>query len=143
MEKYDGYLAAEVTTNTFDEYRPKKADTHLFKKAGPLIYPQELKISNYFQNTFQTSFNLEATQSGTVSLGQFAFPGQTLYLNGIKSDYQTNDSGLITFPLEAGAHSVRVIFENTSLINFSKLLSLIGLSLIALIVIYQRKKKSR
>ncbi len=129
---YLDFVASEVTTNTFNEYRPKNSDL-VFKLEGKIIDDQNLQPLPAYQNSFETGWNFEATQSSNVSLSQFSFPGQTLYINNLKTSYLPDDYGRINFPVEKGQYDAKVVFEPTSLILFSKLLTALGLISLAIL----------
>lgn len=118
---------SEVTTNTFNEYLPKSANYLLLKKPWKEIFGENLSFSNTKQATNLLSFNAVTNQETNVSIGQFNFAGQNLYLDGKRSQFTTSDGGLLSFNIPKGAHHIAVKFEETSFLKLSKLLTLIGL----------------
>ncbi len=102
------YVESEITTTSFHEYLPKWADIEL----------------------------LSEEKDKEVSVHQFAFPGQTLYVDGVKTNYKTDERGLIKFSATGGKHDILVRFEETNLIKISKIVSL--LSILAL-MFYTKK----
>lgn len=99
------YLVNEITTSTHDEYLPKAANRDL------LYHPALLE-----------------TDEPVIS--QFAFSGQTLYVNNQKRDYSVHSDGRIKLNDLSKTDSTSVKFEDTLLIKVSKLLSVVGLLLL-------------
>lgn len=104
------YLANELTTSTYNEYLPKQANVEI------LYHPNEYK-------TERTIIN------------QFAFPGQTVYIDGQKTSYKVDPSGRIKLDFLVNKNSFEIKFEETSLIKLSKILTLIGLLILVYVLL--------
>lgn len=70
------------------------------------------------------------------------FPGWKAYVDNAEvpiEPYDQNWRGIITFPVHAGEHSVRVVFEETKLRKFANALSLVGIGL--LLTLFMKKEE--
>lgn len=120
-------LESEVTTNTFNEYLPIQAEAKLLNKPWQEIVGENVSSSQVIKSTNQLSFNVSVTQEGTASAGQFYFPGQTLYVDGKKLEYNIDKEGRIRFNIQPGKHRVEIKYEDTLLVKIAKGLSIIGI----------------
>lgn len=120
------YLSSELTTNTFHEYAPKGVTVTNLKFDAPLALPTtpllssftrdvlvsttsaQINLSAAIQNTQSLSMDIDVASAGAVSFRQFAFPGQTLFINGLQREYQKDPNGLITTFLEKGSYQVSI-----------------------------------
>ncbi|MBD3279767.1 MAG: hypothetical protein GF390_03580 [Candidatus Pacebacteria bacterium] len=134
------YVDAETTTNTFHEYLPAQADSSLLNKADYWLDPASAEVLNHQQTTAQLDLTVQVDTATTVSLQQFAFPGQTLYLDGQLQDYQVDGQGRIKVNLPVGEHALMVKFEQTKIILIGKLVSLLAILLLVGINFYEQKK---
>lgn len=134
-------LETEITTNTFNEYLPIQADSKLLNKPWNEIQGENLSVSNTKQATNSLSFDVNVAKERNVSLGQFYFPGQILYLDNMKTQFNVDKSGLINFTIPQGVHIVVIKYQETLLIKISKYLTLIGL-LITLLLLFRVRKIS-
>lgn len=138
----EDYLASETTTNTFNEYLPISADNRFVSEKGNLVEPSNLQIYDFKQNTKGISLNLDPKEKVEVSIGQYYFPGQTLYIDNRKTETIVDPLGRISFNLEPGPHHIIVQFEETSLMKTSKYLTLLGIILLLLYLIFRKKAYS-
>lgn len=123
-------LETEITTNTFNEYLPLQASGKLLNKPWDAVIGENIFSSNVKQTTNLLSFDLEVMKEATVSTGQFYFPGQILYLNNNSTSYNTDKEGRINFTVPQGKYKITVKYQETLLIQISKVISLIGIILI-------------
>lgn len=123
-------LETEKTTNTFNEYLPIKADDKLLNKPWNEILGENLSASSVKQSTNRLSFDLDVSKEGSVSAGQFYFPGQTLYLDNKLMKYNVDKEGRISFIVPQGIHKVEIKYQQTPFIKISKILTLIGVLII-------------
>ncbi|MBI2596862.1 hypothetical protein HYW41_01785 [Candidatus Daviesbacteria bacterium] len=123
------YLDSELslTTNTFNEYLPIQANTKLLDKPWKEVFGNYISSINTKQTTNSLSFDISLKETERVSIGQFYFPGQTLYLDKKISQYNVDKDGLISFIAPKGRHSVIVKYQETFLIKFSKFLTILGI----------------
>lgn len=124
------YLASETTTNTFNEYLPIEADDKFVKEKGNVIAPANLEVSDYKQDTKGISLGLNPNKEVDIAIGQYYFPGQTLYIDNKKTDIKVDPQGRVSFSLSPGTHHILVQFEETSVIKISKYLTLLGVLLL-------------
>lgn len=117
----------EITTNTYHEYLPVNANGKLFDKPWKEAFADNIYASNVKQNTKLLSFDLMATKESKVIIGQFYFPGQTLYLDSKPTNYDINQDGLISFTSPQGSHKITVVYEETIPIKLSKALTIFGI----------------
>ena len=117
-------LETEKTTNTFHEYLPLRANPKLLDKPWNEILGNNLSASNLRQTTNLLYFDLEVFKETTVSIGQFYFPGQTLYLDNKITNFDVDKEGRITLVIPTGNHSLAIKYQETPLIRFSKYLTL-------------------
>lgn len=135
-------LETEITTNTFNEYLPVHANAKLLNKPWNEAVGNNLTTSLTKQTTNSLSFNLDARETIASSFGQFYFPGQTLYLDGKLNQFNIDREGKISLTVPKGPHIVKIKYQKTLLITFSKYLTLIGI-LITLLLLFKpilRKK---
>lgn len=135
-------LETEITTNTFNEYLPIGANPKLLNKPWNEIIGGDLSFSNTRQQTNSLSFDINVPKQHLVAVGQFYFPGQTLYLDNQVSQFTIDKDGRISFMTPEGVHKVSVKYQEPPLIKFSKILTTAGI-LIALIMFIYSKKFTR
>lgn len=128
-------LETEKTTNTFNEYLPLQADTKLLNKPWNEVQGEKLSVSNLKRTTNLLSFDLNAAKETTASIGQFYFPGQTLYLDNKLYQFSIDKEGRISFKVPEGIHTVMIKYQETSLIKLSKGLTIIGISLMIFLLL--------
>ena len=126
-------LETEKTTNTFNEYLPLKADDKLLNKPWNEIKGENLTVSDTKLTTNHLSFNVSAKSEETVSIGQFYFPGQTLYFDRKITPFNINKNGLISFTIPIGTHTVEINYQETRLIKISKYLTIGGIIIASLL----------
>lgn len=128
-------IETEKTTNTYNEYLPSQASGKLLDKPWDEIVGENISSSKMKHTTNILSFNLRVYRGATVSAGQFNFPGQTLYLNNNPTPFNTDKDGRISFSIPQGKYNVTVKYQETLLIQISKILTLIGF----LIILFRNK----
>lgn len=134
-------LETEITTNTFNEYLPIKADAKLLQKPWNEVIGENLTASNLTQTTNLLTFNLNALKETTVSVGQFYFPGQTLYLDNKNQKFNIDKEGRISFTVPAGSHTVLIKYQETPPIKISKYLTIVG-SVLTLFLLFKKTSYS-
>lgn len=132
-------IETEKTTNTYNEYLPLQASGKLLNKPWDEIVGENISSSKMQQTTNLLSFDLEVIKEGTVSVGQFNFPGQTLYLDNNPTSFNADKEGKISFTVPQGKHKVTVKYQETLLIKISKGLTIIGI--LAILFIFLKDVK--
>lgn len=123
-------LPTEITTNTFNEYLPIQANPQLLNKPWNEIIGEDLSVSKVNHTTKLLSFEVNIPVRQIVSLGQYYFPGQTLYIDNKLSQFNVDKDGRISFVAIQGMHLVKVSYQETVVIYLSKIMTFIGLFLI-------------
>lgn len=131
------YLESEITTNSFNEYLPILADNKLLGKPWNELKGESLSVSDTKQTTNLLSFNVTGDKEQVISVGQFYFPGQTLYLDNKQNQFNIDKEGRITFTVPQGNHTITVRYQETQLIKISEYLTLAGILLTLLL--FKRK----
>ncbi|OGE64847.1 hypothetical protein A3I48_00360 [Candidatus Daviesbacteria bacterium RIFCSPLOWO2_02_FULL_36_7] len=132
-------IETEKTTNTYNEYLPIKANGKLLDKPWDEIVGENISSSKMQQTTNLLSFNLNVTKEGTVSAGQFFFPGQNLYIDNRQIKFTADKEGRINFIISPGIHKIAVKYQETLLIAISKVLTIIGILIILIIFLKNLK----
>lgn len=138
-EGTEGFIASEVTTNTFHEYAPqgvnvKELHTEL---AQPVInYPSK----TLSESTQHRSIFVEATQSAVLELAHVSFPGIQTQLNGEIVQTGLSSNGRILLPVEAGSHEITVTFVPTLLSRFALGLSALTTACTLGLLVSRRKQ---
>lgn len=122
-------LPTEITTSTFNEYLPIQADPSLLNKPWNEIIGEQLIVTNVHQTTAQLTFDVKSSKSQKVSLGQFYFPGQNLYIDNMPHGIEVDKKGRMSFTLE-GNHNIKVVYQTPHLILFSKILTIAGFAVV-------------
>lgn len=119
-------LPTEITTSTFNEYLPIQANPQLLDRPWNEIIG-DVSVSKISHTTNLLSFQVDIPTKQTVSLGQFYFPGQNLYIDGKVSQFDVDKDGRISFIAPQGIHKIEDRYQDTTVIYLSKNLTLIGL----------------
>lgn len=137
------YIQAETTTNTFHEYLPKLADSSLMGKEKQRVVVENLPDAYVTATTNQLAFSLKVGKEQSVTVRQFDFPGQTLFIDGVKIAHGVDQSGRIKTTLPAGEHQVVVKYIPTTLMQVSTLISVISLFSLCIswYILEKRQKK--
>lgn len=128
-------LETEITTNTFNEYLPSYANTKLLNRPWNEVIGNNISSYNSKQTTNSLFFNINATEDTKVSIGQFYFPGQILYLDKKVSQFEVDQEGRISFNVPKGIHIVTVNYQQTSLIKLSQLLTITGVAIVIILLL--------
>ncbi len=136
------YVQAETTTNTFNEYLPKSAAGSVLKLEHQPLILEGLPISNEKVTTTTVSFTTATTSASLATVRQFAFPGQELRINGVRTQYSVSKDGRILAPLSAGTSQVSVRYIPTFIQKIATVVSLLSFfSLMGTWYILVRQKK--
>ncbi len=105
-------VAAEITTNTFNEYLPLTADTQgMIKNTTPDIDGEGLLQLHVARTSTQLVASFEKRVTGEVTLKVFGFSGLKVLLDGTIYHYKINNAGLVTVVVEPGYHKIIVFYE--------------------------------
>ncbi len=144
----DLYVRSETTTNTFHEYLPLGASSQLLSKDAQSVAISENKtsvpiVSNLAQTTNSLFFDVEIATPSAISISQFSFPGQRLYVNKKFVEHSVDGSGRIQTSLTEGRHSVLVQYEDTTPILFGKVLTVLGMVFLVRFYIAESRKDEK
>lgn len=108
----------------------------------PQIISGEAKVLSLEKGTNWQKFRISvSSDSATVQLSLYDFPGWTVWLDGQKVNTRhDNFLGLITFEIPPGEHQVKAKLLNTPIRNLGNFLSLVGiLGLVGGIAVLKKK----
>ena len=132
-------LETEITTNTFNEYLPIEANSRLLNRPWNEIIADNTKATNVKQTANSLSFDLNTQNEEIISVGQYYFPGQTLYLDNKQTKFGIDKEGRLSFLAPKGIYNVTVRYQETTLIKISKALTLIGILIITVVFLKEIK----
>ena len=106
-----------------------------FPKAPIEIVSTEgtVEIKNLNKLMQKHEFEISATAASRIVDNTLYFPGWKVYVDGVETSIGYQDEswrGLITFPVPAGKHAVKVVFEETRLRKFADALSIISVGIL-------------
>ncbi len=138
------YVESETTTNSFHEYLPKWADiTLLSERNNGIVANGDVKMENFHQNSNELSFSLITFNSQLVTLNYFYQPYLHLYVDGNVKSIDKDDRGRVTFWQNVGKSQIVLKFEESASMKLGKVLTIIGLVLIAILFTRQQSIKSK
>lgn len=137
-EDIAGFVASEITTNTFHEYSPKGDNGEIFsqKDQGPILGHPATVLS---ESTQHRSVSVTATQSADLEFGNFPFPGITAFVDGQKVNTGRSKQGRLLVPVPEGEHTVVITFVPTTVSKVSLWISLVAWFSIVGYWLYNRK----
>lgn len=89
-------------------------------------------------------YKLEVKKSTLMMENTVYFPGWNIYVDGVPVDIQfqnQNYRGLMLFNVEEQSKNVRVVFENTKTRFVANMISLVSLTVLVIISLWQTKKR--
>lgn len=106
-----------------------------FPKAPIEVVSSEgtVEIKNLNKLMQRHEFDVSASADSQIVDNTLYFPGWKVYVDGVEAPIEQQDRnwrGLITFPVSAGRHDVKVIFEETRLRKFADALSMLSLGIL-------------
>jgi len=106
-----------------------------FPKAPIEIVSTEgtVEIKNLNKLMQKHEFGISATAASRIVDNTLYFPGWKVYVDGVETPIGYQDEnwrGLITFPVSAGEHSIKVVFEETRIRKFADALSMISVGIL-------------
>ncbi|MBI3443738.1 hypothetical protein HY008_03630 [Candidatus Woesebacteria bacterium] len=136
------YITSETTTNTFAEYLPRWQKVDINKKVqGAFAANDDLEVKQLWQNSWMLTAEVVAKKPTSVIINQLHFPGQTLYLDSKYKNHEYLGDGRITFPLTTGMHSIKLVYEQTPLMQLSNGISLLSLVLVGILILGSLKNR--
>ncbi len=120
-------IETEITTNTFNEYLPLQANAKLLGKPWNEVIGQNFTSRNSKQTTNILSFDLKMDKDAKISIGQFYFPGQTLYVDNQLKDFTLDKEGRISASIPQGNHTITVRYRKTIVLQVAMFLTITGL----------------
>jgi hypothetical protein len=111
-----------------------------FPKAPVEIVSTEgtVEIKNLNKLMQKHEFEISATTPSRIVDNTLYFPGWRVYVDGVEMPIEQQDRnwrGLITFPVPAGQHAVKIVFEETRLRKFADALSIIAFGILPVLFI--------
>ncbi len=130
-----------TTSRISDEYMPKSFDTP--ENKNEIIKNKisgDVRIANLSSNTKELSVDLESPERTKIVVHIPYFPAWNYYLNGKKVSVYEVPTG-VSFDIPQGRSRLDARFEQTGTEKSANLLSLSGVGLITLGIIYSKKRK--
>lgn len=139
-EKLSGELWDIQRQGAILDYLPKTAlEPRESAQEKPLIISGEIGNSNFENYSNRWKYEVEVLNDSVIEIPVYYFPNWEIKVNGL--DYPSNHDNLlgrISFSLPKGNYVVDGHFKNTSLRNFSNILSLVSFA--GLIFIWKKYK---
>ncbi len=143
---YRSHILVENSNNLYD-YIPQ--DVSIFTKQGFYLYknpeiteiatPVRSFLTDDFTKQYQPNiiseestkkeFSVELESPQTIMLNLSYYPGWTVYDNDKIINTEKNKYGLVSFYLEKGSHTVSIRLEDTPIRFWSKITTIIGITL--------------
>lgn len=92
-----------------------------------------VEIKNLNKLMQRHEFDVSASADSQIVDNTLYFPGWKVYVDGVETPIGYQDEnwrGLITFPVSAGQHAVRIVFEETRLRKFANALSMVAFGIL-------------
>jgi hypothetical protein len=100
-----------------------------------------VELSALKSRSTSTTFMAEAVRESELLINTFYFPGWNAYIDGEKVPVKLDDYGRMKLILPQGIHAVALLFEDTPVRRASKIISAIGLGLLALLIVFIKKNR--
>lgn len=134
------YLDSEKTTNTYDEYLPRKANGHELDKIDKgsqiEVAGEQLENLSTIKSTTSLSINYTSATDKEATVHLFHFPGWKLYLNNLEEKYTVSDFGLIKFTFPQGTNTISLKYQPTPLMLAFRIISLFSFIIVISILKY-------
>lgn len=141
------YIGAEINTTTLNEYLPKSVinppPSEKFGQKYTAVFPLNLKSKNVKHTTDEVTFTLINKEvTGSVYLGQYAFPGNRLYINSKEYNALPDKRyGLMNVSLPRGEYHVTIRYQPTTIMRLGLIIS--AISLITIIILIKKLPRKR
>ncbi len=134
------YSTNQDTTTVKNEYMPKWVKNIPTDQTSKItVIKGNAKVQNLFTNGNKTTLFINTSSYSVLQYNSVYFPGWVVKVDNMKTaiDYKTN--GLIRFTVNKGNHNIEIYFTETPLRLFSDMLSFLGLILILILLVKDRK----
>lgn len=144
------------TSKISDEYMPKDYKKPEFKNeivTSRFSEQRNVKLVKFNEKTQEINAVFDASESASVNVNIAYFPGWKVFVNGLeykrvwkgifdgeKNHFEITDKGF-TVPLPAGKDNLRLVFVQTPIETLGNLLSLSGVFILILGIIYFKAAK--
>ncbi len=114
------------TTNQYDEYRPKTANSDYLKEKREKISfdTKNINIKNEVLKSNYISLSGTANIDETIKINTSFYPGWKVWVNSKEQQSIMSDNGILQAFVPKGQFKVEIKFTNTILRSFSNFLSL-------------------
>lgn len=137
------YVTAELTTNTQNEYFPTDAKKSLLIKPYRLVTGKNMTERLINRDTRGIAMEVTAeTDVEGISVGQLGFPGNNLYLDGERCQYDHDIEGLMQINLAKGAHLVETRYEAPLVVTMGKWVSMLSILIMVGSGVYAQAKNN-
>lgn len=141
------FIDSEKTTNSYDEYLPKLAKGNELKDSnkGSQLDVNNENISNltYSKSISTVQAKYQSDSAFETVFHIFYFPGWNLYINGIKKPFDVSDSGLIKLILPEGENSIDLMYEPTTIMKNTRIISISTLVIISFALLFLTKTNNK
>lgn len=139
------YMNNLQTTNMFDEYRAKTADSKYFQKTSDRLEydKQKIKIDNQVSRSNYLFLDGEASQESQLKINIAYYPGWQIWLNGKEQANILSEGGVMKSEITKGSFILEAKFTNTRLRTLANLLSLLALALLTTLLLIDKIPRSR
>lgn len=137
------YTTNESSTTVKDEYLPLWVKENPASRANEKVtIPEGSQIIEKNISTLRYSLTMESKQDSSMQINTIYFPGFNAKLDGknVPIDYH-NSNGLIQIKLPKGTHNVIINFGKTPVHLASEIISLIALTLVGVLLLYEWRKQ--
>ncbi len=146
------YIKYNDTTDMWGEFLPSSVNLSLIKrckqtqicKFSNIVVPPQVKLGDITRQSNKLSFSYQSNNKFKGTINIFYFPGWRLYVDHKRwTFFKINTLGtfLITFP--KGGHKVVLKFKNNLLMSVSIYLSILGMIILILGVLWENGLKRK
>lgn len=127
---YSADDSSHCGTTTFEEYFPSWVGQCVNQAQSRelfLTHPAQLVLKE--NRVLSLLADYSSTTPNTIMVHKYYFPGWHLQVDGaeVVIDYHSTDSGIITAPVPAGEHRLRIYYTKTRLMWLADVISLLSL----------------
>ncbi|MDP3954755.1 MAG: hypothetical protein Q8Q15_00130, partial [bacterium] len=133
-----------TTSKISDEYmpkgfvKPKSASEIVTKKI--VFDDQSVKILSISEKTQSLTARIQASKDSSILVRIAPFPAWNVFIDGRNAAFKVKEPG-IEIPLNAGNHVLKIVFTQTPVEKIANILSVTGVILLILGIIYRRKNE--
>lgn len=150
-DKFSGESWEKQLTISIFDYLPiyAKFPPSKIAPAYPEVLDGNVKIKEYKKGSDFQIGQIEASQTATIRLPLFDFPGMEVTVDKVKIDHRSNDCrnekfclGLITFTVPPGVHTIKAQLKDTPVRSVGNIITLISIYLLA-VLFFKLKKNEK